>query len=85
MDVKEVYRKLYPLTITMDRYTGVYSGGIFTAWNLNPDEVPWEIAGGDDSAMTIFEEINSGILNLTYGIGRTPDEAAIDLYLKIKE
>lgn len=56
MDVKEVYRKLYPLTITMDRYTGVYSGGIFTAWNLDPDEVPWEIAGGDDTAMTIFEK-----------------------------
>lgn len=85
MDAKEVYRELYHLTITMDRYNGVYSGGTFTAWNLDPDEVPWEIAGGDDTAMTIFEKINSGMRNLTYGVGRTPDEAAIDLYLKLKQ
>lgn len=84
MDVKEVYRELYPLTITMDRYCGVYSGGGFTAWNLDPDEVPWEIAAGDESAMGIFDEIRSGELNLVYGVGRTPDEAAMDLYLKVK-
>lgn len=85
MDIKEVYNKLYPLTIVMDRYTGVYSGGIFTAWNLDVDEVPWEIAGGDDTAMTIFEKINSGYIPIPYGIGRTPDDAAMDLYLKLNK
>ena len=85
MDIKEVYNKLYPLTIVMDRYTGVYSGGIFTAWNLDVDEVPWEIAGSDNTALTIFEEIESGERDLVYGIGRTPDDAAIDLYFKLRK
>lgn len=29
-------RDIYPLTIVKDRYTGVYSGGIYTAWKLSP-------------------------------------------------
>lgn len=29
IDIKDVYKNLYPLTIVMDRYTGVYSGGKF--------------------------------------------------------
>ena len=38
---------LYPLTIVKDRYTGVYSGGIWTAWNCNPDDVPNDIYADD--------------------------------------
>lgn len=85
MDIKEVYRKLYPLTIVMDRYTGTYSGGVFTAWELDVDEVPWEIAGGDLTASTLFDKIRDGRLNLVYGVGRTPDDAAMDLYLKLNK
>lgn len=38
---------IYPLTITKDRYTGVYSGGEWTAWHCDADEVPSEIASDD--------------------------------------
>lgn len=84
MNIKDVYKNLYPLTIVMDRYTGVYSGGRFTAWNLNPDEIPEEICWGHSSALEIFRDIRNGKRNIVYGIGGTPDEAAMDLYMKIK-
>lgn len=83
IDIKEVYKKLYPLTIVMDRYTGVYSGGKFTAWNLDPDEIPEEICWDDLSASEIFRDIRNGKRNIVYGIGATPDEAAMDLYMNI--
>lgn len=38
---------IYPLTITKDRYTGVYSGGEWTAWYCDADAVPSEIAADD--------------------------------------
>lgn len=84
MNIKDVYENLYPLTIVTDRYSGVYSGGKFTAWNLNPDEVPEEICWGDGSALEIFQDISNGKRNIVYGIGATPDEAVMDLYRKIK-
>lgn len=84
MDIKDVYKELYPLTIVMDRYSGVYSGGIFTAWNLDPDEVPEEICWDDGSVMTFFDNVREGKSSFVYGIGKTPDEAAMDLYMKIK-
>ena len=83
VDMKDVYENLYPLTIVMDRYTGVYSGGKFTAWNLDPDKVPEEICWGDNSASEFFDDIRYGRRHLTYGIGETPDEAAMDLYIKL--
>ena len=84
MNIKEVYEKLYPLTIVMDRYTGVYSGGKFTAWNLNPDEVPEEICWDDGTVMSFFNNIRKGKSTFVYGIGATPDEAAMDLYMKMR-
>ena len=82
MNIGDVYKDLYPLTIVMDRYTGTYSGGIFTAWNLDPDEVPKEICWDDSTVMQFFADIRNGRRNLVYGIGGTPDEAAMDLYMK---
>lgn len=38
---------IYPLTIVKDRYTGVYSGGEWTAWCCDADEVPPEISSCD--------------------------------------
>ena len=84
MDIKEVYKNLYPLTIVMDRYSGVYSGGIFTAWKLDPDEVPEEICAGDNSASDFFDDIRYKRRDFIYGIGETPDEAAMDLYIKME-
>lgn len=69
----------YPLTIVADRFGGIYSGGAYTAWNLEPWEVPGDVAAGDlDSA--IFWSEN----RLLYGKGGTPDEAERDLLKKIR-
>lgn len=43
----------YPLTICVDRYSGAYSGGEFTAWNLDANEVPEEIHS-DDVTCSLF-------------------------------
>jgi hypothetical protein len=64
----------FPLTICLDRYFGTYSGGIFTAWNLNADLVPKDISG-DDVTCAVFWENNE----LPVGKGNTPEQAINDL------
>ena len=85
MSINEIYQTIYPLTITKDRYSGTYSGGYFTAWNLDPDQIPYEITCDDTSASVVFSLIKRGQLDLTYGVGSTPNEAVFDLYSKIKK
>lgn len=70
---------LYPLTIALDRYNGTYSGGIFTAWNLYPQDVPEEIDSDDVSCCVFFE--NTKII---YGRGETPENAVIDLMNRLE-
>lgn len=75
--------ELYPLTIVSDRYTGAYSGGLFTAWNLYYYEMPEEIGGGDVECSEFW--INNKII---VGKGKTPNEAVdnlCELYKKSKE
>lgn len=69
---------LYPLTIVLDRYCGTYSGGKYTAWNLDASEVPPEIYS-DDVTCAIFWSKN----NFQFGIGCTPENAIEDLKEKI--
>jgi hypothetical protein len=42
---------LYPLTIIADRYSGMYSGGKYLAFNCYPQEVPMEIRDTDITCM----------------------------------
>jgi hypothetical protein len=65
---------IYPLTICLDRYTGVYSGGKYTAWNLHSHEVPEDIHGDDTACMNFFDETE-----IIYGRGDTPNDAINDL------
>lgn len=69
---------IYPLTIVMDRYTGAYSGGLYTAWNLDFYDVPKEIEG-DDSVCHSFWHDNKIIC----GLGNEPISAANDLLNKL--
>ena len=69
----------YPMTIVADRYGGCYSGGAYTAWNLEPWEVPGDIADGD-MGCCVFWAGNE----LLCGKGDTPDEAERDLVNKIR-
>lgn len=70
----------YPLTIVADRYGGCYSGGAYTAWNLEPWEVPSDIFDGDLGCGSFWAENR-----LICGKGGTPDEAERDLFNKIRE
>ncbi len=72
---EELY--IYPATIVTDRYGGTYSGGTYTAWNLDPDEIPPEINESDIPCMEFWEENK-----IPVGLGATPDEALRDLYVK---
>lgn len=69
----------YPLTIVADRYGGSYSGGAYTAWNLEPWEVPGEIGCGDLICCAFWDDNR-----LICGKGDTPDEAKRDLISKMR-
>ena len=69
----------YPMTIVQDRYGGCYSGGAYTAWILEPWEVPGEIGCGDVICSAFWAENK-----LPCGKGATPDEAERDLINRIR-
>lgn len=64
----------YPITIVMDRYNGVYSGGKWLAFQGNPDEIPLDYSYGDLEAKAFADKPIC-----TYGRGQSPDEALADL------
>lgn len=72
---------LCPITIVMDRYMGAYSKGKFTAWNLDPQEVPKEI-DADDSTCRNFWDSKYVKKYVICGKGDTPNEAYQDLNKK---
>lgn len=90
---------IYPLTIVKDRYTGVYSGGEWTAWHCDADEVPPEIASGDlpcgrfwDSAhdatvsrfLSLDYMVNGDFECPVFGVGGTIEAAVADLKRRLK-
>ncbi len=66
--------ELYPLTITKDRYNGLYSGGEYTAWNLEPEEIPPQIFYDDVSCYDFWTNNKVPV-----GKGNTPLEAIKNL------
>ena len=70
----------YPITIVKDRFGGTYSGGAYTAWHLNPWEIPSDLSAGDLSCCDFLAHSR-----LIYGKGSTPDEAERDLMDKISD
>lgn len=85
-----IFDVIYPLTIVMDRYSGVYSGGLFTAWNLEPCDVPIDILSDDVTCMDFWYGVNGDVLSgvirddIICGVGNTPDEAAANLYARLR-
>lgn len=73
---------IYPLTIVRDRYTGVYSGGEYTAWNLNYWEIPDGPDWGDVECLIFWDNADNDYL---IGRGETPDAAIADLTRRIIE
>lgn len=81
----------YPLTIVRDRYSGVYSGGKYTAWNTDFYRVPLEIDSNDTECGAWWDDFDNGKIKLkTYidklvyvGKGDTPTEAIENLLKQI--
>lgn len=65
---------IYPLTVVLDRYNGVYSGGIYTAWNRDFDEIPSTVSGSDVPCMCFWMDTTEIV-----GRGNTMEEAVRDL------
>lgn len=71
---------LYPLTITKDRYGGVYSGGTVLA--VNSCSFPEEVFGDDTACSEFWKNDSRGN---TIGVGNTIHDAIVDLVNKIDE
>lgn len=71
---------VYPLTIKADRYSGVYSGGEYTAWPCDEADIPSEVFMDDVTCACEWGVIKSERQHV--GIGCTPSVALVDLYLK---
>jgi len=79
---------IYPLTIIKDRYNGVYSGGAYTAWNLDPDDVPRLVHGDDMTCMDFWSAHSKNNKcwdgsTIIVGKGATIEEAVADLREKL--
>lgn len=72
----------YPLVIVADRYDGAYSGGKFTAWNAEFDEIPPEIVMEDCVCADFWNTAREN--GYIIGVGDNPREAALDLYINLK-
>lgn len=75
-------KEIYPLTIIADRYSGVYSGGTYTAWNLEFHSIPREIAEDDVSCDNFWFNDSSEYI---VGKGATPEAALTDLEQKLSD
>ena len=73
---------IYPMTIIKDRYSGMYSHGKYTAWNVEFDEMPKEIIGGDEVCENFWWE-NDVYEKYIVGLGDTPKDAEKDLLNKL--
>lgn len=66
----------YPITIIMDRYSGVYSGGAWTAWPLEAGLIPCGPREDDVTCAAFWSQYSEPT-----GVGDTPTEA----YENLKE
>lgn len=70
---------IYPLTITLDRYEGTYSGGKILA--INSDEFPQGVSSGDLECDEFWKDYKNII---TIGVGDTVHDAIMDLKRKME-
>ena len=81
---------IYPLAIIVDRYSGTYSGGLFTVWKLHPETIPDDIYSDDCTCNDFWSELNHDEKSYNYrkyhdkyGVGNTIQEAIDNLYSKL--
>ena len=78
--------EIYPLVIIRDRYTGTYSGGKYTAWSGDVEDIlpPPEVEA-DDVVCGIFWHNQEDNPTYIVGKGDTVSEALADLYIQLKQ
>jgi hypothetical protein len=74
------YDWIDPATIIPDRYGGVYSGGQWLAFPLEPYDVPDEPSGDDITAVSWWDQAR----DIPVGRGDTPDHAHADLVRRLE-
>lgn len=74
---EEIEKDIYPVTVICDRYTGTYSGALWTAWNLDFWEVPREVEGDDSDCWNFWGSHTQKAYPV--GRGNSPQEAFDDL------
>ena len=78
--------EIYPLTITADRYTGTYSGGKYTAWSGDVEDIlPPPEAEADGVVCRNFWYEQEKAPTYIVGKGNTVSEALTDLYIQLKQ
>lgn len=68
-------KSTYPCTIVLDRYSGVYSGGKWIAYPLDPEDVPFAVVGDDNTCSEFWWDHNANDRLLPVGRGTTPMSA----------
>lgn len=68
----------YPLTVVLTRYGGIYEGGRWACFALDPEQLPWEAFGGDVDCMIWWRENGADI-----GTGHTPNDAVADYHERV--
>lgn len=74
---------IYPVTVVMDRYSGVYSGAKWLALNIDAQALPDEIGADDPTEEHFWREHKDELFPI--GRGETPDKAIEDLKDKMKK
>lgn len=74
VDVMGWLESEWPTTIVRDRYGGIYSGGAWTAWPLEPCDIPTEIDGDDVSCSAWWKRAQAEE-TICVGVGGTPETA----------
>ena len=72
---KEI-KEIYPLTVILDRYNGVYSDAKYLAFNMYPDLIPYGVMGDDMDCSDFWGEKHT----FPIGKGNTAQEAIDNLY-----
>lgn len=74
-------KKVFPVTIVADSYTGSYSRGLWLAFNLSECEIPDAIGDNDVEELNFWHPDNDeDKLALEFiGKGDTPNDALLDL------
>jgi hypothetical protein len=70
----------YPATICPARYSGIYEGGMWVAFNLHAEALPDGWDGGDIDAAEYWGSDQS----LLVGRGSTPDAAHDDMSRRLR-